>query len=192
MRVIGTFLIIGVFCITSFGQQGNGGQRPARLRPGFRPYFGAPAAPTRRADRQPDPYTGRRGVESDVQLIEKLEGFRRSTLGLLNEHFRAHPDCQWRPLVPAIRGATITVGEHPTASAWARAESFSIGFSRSWQWDQREATLAWLHEATHLAGLCGPDARRQRTPICYVQGRPVYWSGDIDPAIEAHLNAYRR
>lgn len=123
--------------------------------------------------------------ESYLYLKEVLPEWIKATNLFVKEHLNRHPDCDIKIVdqmfIPAYR-------YNPNRAGWMEEGKIYINSNHRTKWTLKKFIVFKIHEDIHLTGRCLNDAlKRYETPICRVFDRPIYYSFDINQAIEKHL-----
>lgn len=120
--------------------------------------------------------------------------YRYHTLSKLSDHFLEDPNCELRELVPIIEDSSIGHfwDTNRYFRAWVIAPYRIIHINLYSDWNKNNTSITYIHEALHIAGICGEDYPRRSEPVCKLFGEDVFDSEEISKTIKRHLESKRR
>jgi len=138
--------------------------------------------------------------EKDLPSLFRNE-WKPQAEAVLERHLLENPKCELSPTLDTLRKLRIHFSfmVDPSIRAYVlpnKEEQFPIVFINfNWKWDERQASVVLIHEATHLTltkkgrWMCGPDLRERLDPApsCRLFGKIQVNSDDLDRDLEEHL-----
>jgi hypothetical protein len=132
---------------------------------------------------------------------DQFENYRRISILILEDHLRIHPNCDLIQLRGVIDSIYFNYDLAGNISPY-RAQSFPVSkknlfpriiFNLKSEWNDTIGPMIIIHEALHIAKVCGPDHpfRTYKRASCYLFNEVRMSSSDIDNALREHFAEYR-
>lgn len=129
------------------------------------------------------------GQSREIKLQAEFLRYRQDAISLIQQH----EDCILKKAVPALQRAVILVAySDDDAGAWCfqdrKIGASVIVINSKFKRSRCDAIVTLIHEALHLADVCGPDVREpDSVPVCVLFERAMLTSTEISNAIKDHL-----